>query len=192
MTATSTSIEEKRKEWLLLIEFIRRKYGEDKAQLIEANDYLNRGTKSVSQYYRDLYPTIGTQDLKLPQLLKNPEFLTNVLASTQENISEYTDIYNETDILMKSLGTAGDNMYIQCNPVDTNGNVIDETTNSFGTNTSSLNAMFEELGNSFNPAFLYSSVGLQTSISIFFFILIYFIGNYMFISYPRSVIAKNI
>jgi hypothetical protein len=192
MTATSTSIEEKRKEWLLLIEFIRRKYGEDKAQLIEANDYLNRGTKSVSQYYRDLYPTIGTQDLKLPQLLQNPEFLTNVLASTQENISEYTDIYNETDILMKSLGTAGDNMYIQCNPVDTNGNVIDETTNSFGTNTSSLNAMFEELGNSFNPAFLYSSVGLQTSISILFFILIYFIGNYMFISYPRSVIAKNI
>ena len=192
MTATSTSIEEKRKEWLLLIEFIRRKYGEDKAQLIEANDYLNRGTKSVSQYYRDLYPTIGTQDLKLPQLLKNPEFLTNVLASTQENISEYTDIYNETDILMKSLGTAGDNMYIQCNPVDTNGNVIDETTNSFGTNTSSLNAMFEELGNSFNPAFLYSSVGLQTFISILFFILIYFIGNYMFISYPRSVIAKNI
>jgi len=192
MTDTSTSIDEKRKEWLLLIEFIRRKYGEDKAQLIEANDYLNRGTKSVSQYYRDLYPTIGTEDLKLPQLLKNPEFLTNVLASTQENISEYTDIYNETDILMKSLGTAGDNMYIQCNPVDTNGNVIDETTNSFGTNTSSLNAMFEELGNSFNPAFLYSSVGLQTSISIFFFILIYFIGNYMFISYPRSVIAKNI
>jgi hypothetical protein len=192
MTATSTSIEEKRKEWLLLIEFIRRKYGEDKAQLIQANDYLNRGTKSVSQYYRDLYPTIGTQDLKLPQLLQNPEFLTNVLASTQENISEYTDIYNETDILMKSLGTAGDNMYIQCNPVDTNGNVIDETTNSFGTNTSSLNAMFEELGNSFNPAFLYSSVGLQTSISILFFILIYFIGNYMFISYPRSVIAKNI
>jgi len=192
MTATSTSIEEKRKEWLLLIEFIRRKYGEDKAQLIEANDYLNRGTKSVSQYYRDLYPTIGTEDLKLPQLLKNPEFLTNVLASTQENISEYTDIYNETDILMKSLGTAGDNMYIQCNPVDTNGNVIDETTNSFGTNTSSLNAMFEELGNSFNPAFLYSNIGLQTFISILFFILIYFIGKYMFISYPRSVIAKNI
>jgi len=192
MTATSTSIEEKRKEWLLLIEFIRRKYGEDKAQLIEANDYLNRGTKSVSQYYRDLYPTIGTEDLKLPQLLRNPEFLTNVLASTQENISEYTDIYNETDILMKSLGTAGDNMYIQCNPVDTNGNVIDETTNSFGTNTSSLNAMFEELGNSFNPTFLYSNIGLQTFISILFFILIYFIGNYMFISYPRSVIAKNI
>lgn len=183
--------EKKRKEWLQLIEFIRRKYGEDKADLVTANGYLNRGTKSVYEYYSAIDPSIGSTNLELSKLLKNRVFLSNVLDSTPENISEFTDIYTETDTLIKTLSTSGDNIYIKCNPTDSNGNVIDENNNTQGTSTSSLNTMFNELGITFSPMFLYNNVGMQTFISILFFIMIYYIGTYIFINYPRSIISKN-
>ena len=195
MSPNPTSVEATtNKEWLQFLEFVKRKYGEDNADFVRTNDYLKRenSSQSVSQYYRSKFPTISNQDLSLSDLLKNPVFLTSVLGSNDSDIAQFTDIYNETNTLMKQLNSTEDNIYIKCKPVDDNGNVIDETNNCIGTNISSLNAMFGELGSGFSPMFLYSSIGMQTSISIIIFLVIYYIGKYMFIDYPKDVISRRI
>lgn len=193
MTVNANSIEEtNNKEWLQLLELIKRKYGEDKAGFIKTKDYDKRNNLSVFEYYRRNYPEIGTQKLSLSELLKNEVFLINVLSSSGENLKNFTDIYNETDNLMKSLNTSEDNIYIRCKAVDDNGNVIEESNNLVGTNLSTFNTMFGELGTSFNPIYLYSSIGLQTIISVIIFIIIYYIGKYIFIDYPKKVISKRI
>ena len=188
---TNASLEEKKKikEWLQLLEFIKRIYGEDKAEFIRTNDYEKRNNKSVADYYN-----INSQDASLADLLKTQVFLNKVLSSaeTKENIEQYTQIYNETNTLMKSLDGSQDNIYIKCNPLDDNGNVIEASNNSIGTNLSSLNSIFDELGNSFGPNFLYNNLVLQTFISVLFFIIVYYIGKYIFIDYPKSMIAKRV
>jgi hypothetical protein len=188
---TGTIEETRNKEWLQLLELTKRNYGEDKAEFIREKDYLKRNNMSVFQYYKTSYPDIGSQPLSLSELLKNQVFLTKVLGSSEENIKNFADIYNETDSLMKSLNTSEDNIYIKCKPVDDNGNVVEESNNLIGTNVSVLNSMFGELGTSFNPIFLYSSIGLQTFISVVLFIIIYYIGKYMFLDYPKKVISKK-
>jgi hypothetical protein len=173
--------EEKKKikEWLQLIEFIKRIYGEDKAEFIRTNNYLQRNNKSVADY---------------SNLLQKQDFLNKVISAseTKDTITEYTQIYNETNALMKSLDGSQDNIYIKCNPIDDNGNVIEASTNSIGSNISSLNSIFDEVGNSIGPNLLYNNIGLQTLISVLFFIIIYYIGKYIFIDYPRNMIAKRV
>ena len=188
---TNALLEEKKKikEWLQLLEFIKRIYGEDKAEFIRINDYEKRNNKSVADYYN-----IGGQGSTLSDLLQKQAFLNKVLSAseTKDTVAQYTQIYNETNALMKSLDGSQDNIYIKCNPLDDNGNVIEASNNSIGTNVSSLNSMFDEIGNSFGPNFLHNNIGLQTFISVLFFIIIYYIGKYIFIDYPRSMIAKRV
>jgi hypothetical protein len=186
-----TDAEEKKKikEWLQLIEFIRRIYGEDKAEFIRTNDYEKRNNKSVAEYYN-----ISGQNLTLSNLLQKQAFLNKVISAseTKDTLAHYTQIYNETNTLMKSLDDSQDNIYIKCNPLDDNGNVIEASNNTIGSNISSLNSIFDEVGNSFGPNFLYNNIGLQTFISVLFFIIIYYIGKTIFINYPRSMIAKRV
>jgi len=186
-----TDAEEKKKikEWLQLIEFIRRIYGEDKAEFIRTNNYEKRNNKSVAEYYN-----ISGQNLTLSNLLQKQAFLNKVISAseTKDTIAHYTQIYNETNTLMKSLDDSQDNIYIKCNPLDDNGNVIEASNNTIGSNISSLNSIFDEVGNSFGPNFLYNNIGLQTFISVLFFIIIYYIGKTIFIDYPRSMIAKRV
>uniref|UniRef100_A0A6C0D5W3 Uncharacterized protein n=1 Tax=viral metagenome TaxID=1070528 RepID=A0A6C0D5W3_9ZZZZ len=186
-----TDAEEKKKikEWLQLIEFIRRIYGEDKAEFIRTNDYEKRNNKSVAEYYN-----ISGQNLTLSNLLQKQAFLNKVISAseTKDTLAHYTQIYNETNTLMKSLDNSQDNIYIKCNPLDDNGNVIEASNNTIGSNISSLNSIFDEVGNSFGPNFLYNNIGLQTFISVLFFIIIYYIGKTIFINYPRSMIAKRV
>ena len=188
---TNASLEERKnkKEWLQLLEFIKRIYGEEKAEFVRTNDYLKRNNKSVSEYYN-----ISSQNVSLSQLLKNQDFITKVLSSseTEQDLTEFTKIYNETNTLMKSLDGSQDNIYIKCNPLDDNGNVIEASNNSIGTNLSSLNSMFNEVENSLGPNFLYNNIGLQTFISVLFFIIIYYMGKYIFIDYPKNMIAKRV
>jgi hypothetical protein len=193
MTNTLLEIEEaKNKQWLQLLEFIKRIYGEEKAELIRTNDYLKRNNKSVAEYYN--IDNVSSQNISLSQLLRNQDFIRKVLSSsgTEEELTQFTKIYNETNILMKSLDGSQDNIYIKCNPVDDNGNVIEESNNSVGTNLSSLNSMLNDLGSGLSPMFLYSSVGLQTFISVLLFIIIYYTGKYIFIDSPNKMIAKRI
>jgi hypothetical protein len=186
-----TDAEEKKKikEWLQLIEFIRRIYGEDKAEFIRTNNYEKRNNKSVAEYYN-----ISGQNLTLSNLLQKQAFLNKVISAseTKDTLAHYTQIYNETNTLMKSLDDSQDNIYIKCNPLDDNGNVIEASNNTIGSNISSLNSIFDEVGNSFGPNFLYNNIGLQTFISVLFFIIIYYIGKTIFINYPRSMIAKRV
>jgi hypothetical protein len=193
MTNTLLQIEEaKNKQWLQLLEFIKRIYGEEKAELIRTNDYLKRNNKSVAEYYN--IDNVSSQNISLSQLLRNQDFIRKVLSSsgTEEELTQFTKIYNETNTLMKSLDGSQDNIYIKCNPVDDNGNVIEATNNSVGTNLSSLNSMLNDLGSGLSPMFLYSSVGLQTFISVLLFIIIYYTGKYIFIDSPNKMIAKRI
>jgi len=186
-----TDAEEKKKikEWLQLIEFIRRIYGEGKAEFIRTNNYEKRNNKSVAEYYN-----ISGQNLTLSNLLQKQAFLNKVISAseTKDTLAHYTQIYNETNTLMKSLDNSQDNIYIKCNPLDDNGNVIEASNNTIGSNISSLNSIFDEVGNSFGPNFLYNNIGLQTFISVLFFIIIYYIGKTIFINYPRSMIAKRV
>jgi hypothetical protein len=186
-----TDAEEKKKikEWLQLIEFIRRIYGEDKAEFIRTNNYQKRNNKSVADYYN-----VGGQNSTLSNLLQKQAFLNKVISAseTKDTLAEYTQIYNETNTLMKSLDGSQDNIYIKCNPIDDNGNVIEASNNSIGSNISSLNSIFDEVGNSIGPNLLYNNIGLQTLISVLFFIIIYYIGKSIFIDYPRSMIAKRV
>ena len=188
---SNTVLEEEDKKWLQLLEFIKRKYGEDKAEFIRINDYQKRNGRSISAYYE-----MGSQNIPLSDLLKKQSFLTKVISSseTEESIAQFTQIYNETNKLMKSLDGSqdNDNVYIKCKSVDDNGNIIDETNNTIGTNLGSLNSMLDEVGSSFGPMFLYNNIGLQTFISVIFFIIIYYIGKYIFIDYPKNMISKHI
>jgi len=186
---SNAPLEEEDKKWLQLLEFIKRKYGEDKAEFIRINDYEKRNGRSVSDYYN-----MGSQNLSLSELLKRQSFLTKVLSSseTEESIAQFTQIYNETNKLMKTLDGSQDNLYIKCNPVDDNGNVIDETNNTIGTNLGSLNSMLDEVASSFGPMFLYNNIGLQTFISVIFFIIVYYVGKYIFIDYPKNMISRRL
>jgi hypothetical protein len=188
---TNALLEEKKKikEWLQLIEFIRRIYGEDKAEFVRTNDYLNRNNKSIAEYYN-----VGGHNSTLSDLLQKQAFLNKVLSATEtkESLAQYTQIYNETNALMKSLDDSPDNIYIKCNPVDDNGNIIEASNNSIGSNVSSLNSIFDEVGNSFGPNFLYNNIGLQIVISVLFFLIIYYTGKYIFIDYPKNMIARRV
>ena len=176
-------------EWLQLLEFIKRKQGEPRADFIKRRDYNNRGIKSVPEYYNQ-----PTKTLK--QLLADPIFLSNVLGeqeSGSDDVKNFADIYSKTNDLMRSIDTTDDDIYIKCNAVNENNNtIIEPTTNSFGTSTSSLNSMLDELGNSVDPMMLYNNVGLQTFISVLFFAIIYYMGKYMFLDYPKNIISKRI
>ena len=44
---SNTVLEEEDKKWLQLLEFIKRKYGEDKAEFIRINDYQKRNGRSI-------------------------------------------------------------------------------------------------------------------------------------------------
>jgi hypothetical protein len=185
----STTLEEENKKWLQLLEFIRRKYGEDKSEFVRINDYEKRNNRTISDYYN-----MGSQNLSLAELLKQESFLTKVLSSseTPASIAQFTQIYNETNTLMKSLDGSQDNIYIKCNPIDDNGNVIDETNNTVGTNLGSLNSILDDIGSSFGPMTLFNSVGLQTFISIVFFIIVYYTGKYIFVDYPKNMLSKRL
>ena len=189
MTNTSVEEEKNKKDWLQLIEFIKRIYGESNAEYVRTNHYLKRNNKSIAQYYN-----IDSKNVPLSDLLKKQVFLNKVLSSseTKESLQQYTQIYNETNTLIKSLDDSQDNIYIKCNPLDDNGNVIEASNNSIGTNLSSLNSIFDEVGTSLGPDFLYNNIGLQTFISVLFFIIIYYIGKYIFIDYPKNMIAKRV
>jgi len=184
------SQDELKKEWLQLLEFIKRKQGEPRADFIKRRDYNTRNNQSVSEFYDQ-----PTRTLK--QLLTDPTFLANVLGEDSTNVasdvSNFAEIYSKTNDLLNSIDTTDNEIYIKCNPVDENSNsIIEPTNNSFGSSVSSINSMFDELGNSINPMMLYNNIGLQAFIIVLFFAIVYYIGKYMFLDYPKNVISKRI
>jgi len=189
MSTINQQEESKKNEWLQFIEFIKRKYGNNSSDYIRINDYNNRGTKSVAEYYHTIYPAISPT-AKLDDLLIDTKFIGLLKLNVPEEVSKFTEIYNDTDNLMKSLNNNTDNLYIKCNPVDDNGISIESSNNMYGPNLNSLNSMLTEGSNFFSPTTLYNNVGLQVFISILFVGVIYSIGNFLFIVCP-SMYSKR-
>jgi hypothetical protein len=183
----STNDEEKKNEWLQFMEFIKRKYGNNSSEYIRINHYNKRANNSVSvaQYYSSQVPSANINpNTKLDQLLKNTKFLELLTLNQPEEVSKFTEIYNDTDYLMKTLNSKDDNLYIKCNPVDDTGMSIESSNNMYGPNLNSLNSMLTEGSTLFSPSTLYNNIGLQVFISILFVGVIYSIGNFMFVVYP--------
>ena len=125
----------------------------------------------------------------------NYKFITKFINLFKLNepieISKFTEIYNDTDYLMKSLNNKKDNLYIKCNPVDDNGFSIEGSNNTYGPSLNSLNSMLTEGSSFFSPTTLYNNVGLQVFISIIFVGVIYGIGNFIFVIYPSNYAKRG-
>ena len=185
------SSETKEKEWLQFLEVIKRKYGYNTYNLVKINYYNKRGTKSVAEYFSIIYEDLNiNSSSSVKNLLENKDFMKKF--NSDADIKNFTEIYSETDWLMKSINKEDEDIYIKCNPVDDNGNVVDSKNNDLGVSANSINSMLEELSNTFKPELLYKNIGLQAAMAIGFLIIVYSIGNYLFVHYPRSVIAKKV
>jgi hypothetical protein len=188
----SVTNEEYKNEWMQFMEFIKRKYGNNSSEFIRINHYNNRANKSVAQYYSPQIPSANiSADTKLEQLLRNTKFLELLKLDQPEEVSKFTEIYNDTDHLMKSLNSKKDNLYIKCNPVDDNGVSIEASNNMYGPNLNSLNSMLTEGSSLFSPTTLYNNIGLQVFISIIFVGVIYSVGNFIFVVYPSTYTKRR-
>ena len=155
-------------EWLQFIEFIKRKYGANSSEYIRRNNYNSRENKSLAKYYKaDGAPIDET--LKLDTLLKNNDFINFLKLNDGIPITRFTEIYNETDQLIKS----DDGVYIKCNPVNDNGDTIEAPPASAG--ATKVNAMFDGVASLFNPDVIYNNVGLLVFICILVLALIVFL-----------------
>lgn len=181
-------------EWLQFLEFVRRKYGENSSEYIRINHYANKNNKSVAQYYHSLYGNIipsTASDVRLKELLKDDKFISLLNLDDPQKVTKFTEIYNDTDYLMKSLNTKQENVYIKCNPVDDNGVSVEGSNNMYGPNLSSLNSMLTDGGQSFSPATLFNNVGLQVFIAIIFVAASYGVGYLLFAKIPNYMIERK-
>ena len=171
-------------EWLKFMEFIRRKYGNNSSDFIRINDYNNRSSRSVAEYYKRKYPT-PTADINindnLEKLLKNASFIGLFNLNDPVEIPRFTEIYSETDSLMQKLrlnNSPQDDLYIKCNPTDdTEGNGFPNESTTNTTNTTSTSG--SDL-TSINPVIssdeIYNNVGFQVLISAFIIAVVIIIG----------------
>ena len=168
-------------EWLKFMEFIRRKYGNNSSDFIRINDYNIRASKSVAEYYKQKYSitSINPTD-NLEQLLGNQSFIGLFNLNYPVAIPKFTEIYNETDTLMRKFRstTDQDDLYIKCNPTDdTEGNGFPNESTTNTTNTT--NTSGSDL-TSINPVIssdeIYNNVGFQVLISAFIIAVVIIIG----------------
>ena len=86
-----------------------------------------------------------------------------------------------------------ENIYIDCNPVDILGNEVDdqyeESTSDTGTATGSI---FDSISEDLNSGKILDNLGLQFTIAITAFGIIYGIGNYVFKTIPNEMLDKRI
>lgn len=180
-------------EWLEFISFAERALGSSDPVLlsIKQKNITNNGTKSVAAYYKDDLGARATfnRDLSLKQLLKNPNFISEVLGKTLADVKTWTEIYNNADWTIKTYNNPQDNIYIKCNPVDENNIPIDMQNNSITPDSNSEDVLREANG-ILAPDKIFQNIGLQIFIGIIFLAVAYLIGNLIFIKYPKTVIEK--
>jgi hypothetical protein len=197
MTTQGTTIRTaNNNEWLEFISFAERALGQSDPVLlsIKQKNITNNGTKSVAAYYKD-DPDLGgratfSRDLSLKQLLKNPNFTSEVLGKSLEDVKTWTEIYNNADWTIKTYNNPQDNIYIKCNPVDENNIPIDMQNNSITSDTYSDDVLREANG-LLAPDKIFQNIGLQIFIGIIFLAVAYLIGNVIFIKYPKTVIDRE-
>jgi hypothetical protein len=197
MTTQGTNIRTaNNNEWLEFISFAERALGQSDPVLlsIKQKNITNNGTKSVAAYYKD-DPDLGgratfSRDLSLKQLLKNPNFTSEVLGKSLADVKTWTEIYNNADWTIKTYNNPQDNIYIKCNPVDENNIPIDMQNNSITSDTYSADVL-REANDLLAPDKIFQNIGLQIFIGVIFLAFAYLIGNVIFIKYPKTVIEKD-
>jgi len=179
MSTTTRTPDDKKNEWLQFIEFIKRKYGSNSSEYIRINDYNNRSDRSVAEYYNYKNPSLAITDIPLNELLQNEKFKAMLELDNPVKISKFTEIYNDTDYLMRGLNAIDDNLYIQCNPVkvDNNGAIEEEPTNSNG--ASNIASIITEGADFFSPDKLYSNVALVVFLSLLLVVVTYAVGRWL-------------
>lgn len=184
----SSTSEEKENEWLQFMEFVKRKYGNNSSEFIRINEYNRRDSRSVAEHYSHHHDRTIATNAKLKDLLENTTFIALLNLDEPEQVSKFTEIYNETDYLMKSLNTKKDNIYIKCNPVDDNGVSVEGPDNMYTQRLNTIDAVLTEGAQSFSPNELYSNVGLQIFLCLLFMGIIYGIGYTIFNIIPSKII----
>ena len=176
-------------EWLQFIEFIKRKYGANSSEYIRINNYNSRENQSLAAYYKGKGANIDPT-LKLDTLLKNGDFIDFLKLDNPISITNFTEIYNETDQLIKSHNNpnSSDGVYIKCNPVNDNGDTIKALPPSAG--ATKVNSMFDGVASLFNPDVIYNNVGLLVFICILVLALIVFIVK-MLVTYAKFNITSS-
>lgn len=195
MTTQGTNIRTaNNNEWLEFISFAERALGQSDPVLlsIKQKNITNNGTKSVAAYYKDDLGGQATfsRDLSLKQLLKNPNFTSEVLGKSLADVKTWTEIYNNADWTIKTYNNPQDNIYIKCNPVDENNIPIDMQNNSITPDSNSEDVLREANG-LLAPDKIFQNIGLQIFIGIIFLAVAYLIGNVIFIMYPKTVIDRD-
>ena len=167
-------------EWLQFIEFIKRKYGANSSEYIRINNYNSRENQSLAAYYKGKGANIDPT-LKLDTLLKNGDFIDFLKLDNPISITNFTEIYNETDQLIKSHTNpnSSDGIYIKCNPVNDNGDTIEALPPSAG--ATKVNSLFDGVAPLFNPDVIYNNVGLLVFICILALALLVFLINMLII-----------
>ena len=195
MTTPSASIRTaNNNEWLEFISFAERALGQSDPIVlsIKQENITNNGRQSIAARYKEKLQAQATfsKDLSLKQLLKNPNFTSQVLGKTKEDIETWTKIYNNADWTIKTYNNPQDNIYIKCNPVDENNIPIDMQNNSI-TPDSNSDDVLREANGLLAPDKIFQNIGLQIFIGIIFLAVAYLIGTVIFIKYPKTVIDKN-
>ena len=185
----SSTSEEKENEWLQFMEFIKRKYGNNSSEFIRINEYNSRESRSVAEHYSHRHDQTIPTNAKLKDLLENTTFIALLNLDVPQQVSTFTEIYNETDYLMKSLNTKKDNIYIKCNPVDDNGVSVESSANMYTQRLNTIDSVLTEGSQSFSPNELYSNVGLQIFLCLLFMGIIYGIGYTIFNIIPSKIIT---
>ena len=185
MTATNTISN----EWLQFIEFIKRKYGYNSSEYIRINDYNISEGKSVANYYKAKNPSLDIRgDEDLSNLLKQASFKNLLDLDHPVTISKFTEIYNDTDYLMRGLNTTGGgNLYIKCNPVDVDSSGVATQVST----STTMNAIIGDGAAALALEKIYDNEGFWVLISILSFFVLIFIFRFFTYHYPNMSI-KNI
>tara|TARA_Y100000022_G_C13155993_1_gene331723 strand:- start:172 stop:723 length:552 start_codon:yes stop_codon:yes gene_type:complete len=114
--------------------------------------------------------------------------------SGNNDIINLTNAYKEADKIMGRANSSfleDDDVYINCKPVDTFGKEITAETNFFKSNNMS-NEILDEATRNLQNGELINNVGFQTIIGVFLIIFLYYVGNYVFVKFPKKIINKDI
>ena len=194
MTTPTNTRTANNNEWLEFISFAERALGSSDPILlsIKQKNITNNGALSVAAYYYDDLQARATfsRDLSLKQLLKNPNFTSEVLGKTLADVRTWTEIYNNADWTIRTYNNPQDNIYIKCNPVDENNIPIDMQNNLITPENNSEDVLREANG-LLAPDKIFDNIGLQIFIGVIFLAVAYLIGSFIFIRYPKKVIDKE-
>ncbi len=113
------------------------------------------------------------------------------------NFKRMMKSYNKADQLMNvSSGQESwvkfvedEDIYIDCKPVDVTGEVVDSSSNILNSNNKSMDVL-QGLTDGIGGGALFDNIGFQTLLGIVLLGILYSIGNYIFIKYPKNITER--